>query len=63
MFAGKPIIGIVGGIGSGKSFVADIFGELGCLVIKADDLAHRAYRLEHVKQTVRQCSANSADWA
>jgi len=32
VFAGKPIIGIVGGIGSGKSFVAGLFGELGCLL-------------------------------
>ena len=26
VFAGKPIIGIAGGIGSGKSFVAGLFG-------------------------------------
>ncbi len=30
MFAGKPIIGIAGGIGSGKTFVARLFGEMGC---------------------------------
>ncbi len=54
MFAGKPIIGIVGGIGSGKSFVADLFGELGCLVIKSDDQVYQAYRLPEVKQTLRE---------
>jgi dephospho-CoA kinase len=43
MFSGKPIIGIVGGIGSGKSFVADLFGELGCLVIHSDKLVAEAY--------------------
>lgn len=54
MFAGKPIIGIVGGIGSGKSFVADLFGQLGCVVINSDQQAHQAYSLDEVKRTLRQ---------
>lgn len=54
MFGGKPIIGIVGGIGSGKSFVARLFGELGCLVVHSDDLAHAAYADPAVAGTVRQ---------
>jgi dephospho-CoA kinase len=36
----KPIIGILGGIGSGKSEVARAFEELGCVVIDADLIAH-----------------------
>ena len=36
----KPVIGIVGGIGSGKSTVARLFIEHGCAVIDADVLAH-----------------------
>jgi dephospho-CoA kinase len=36
----KPIIGILGGIGSGKSTVAACFAELGCKVIDADAIAH-----------------------
>ena len=32
----KPIIGIIGGIASGKSTVAAEFGKLGCEVISAD---------------------------
>lgn len=52
MFQGKPIIGIVGGIGSGKSFIADLFGELGCLVTKSDDHVREAYRRPEVKQTL-----------
>jgi len=36
----KLIIGILGGIGCGKSTVARQFGEFGCAVIDADVLAH-----------------------
>jgi len=37
----KPIIGILGGICSGKSTVAAEFGKLGCAVIDADRIAHQ----------------------
>src|SRR5687767_11437573 len=53
MFAGKPIIGITGGIGSGKSFVAKIFGELGCHVIHSDEQVKAAYEDPHVRKTLR----------
>jgi len=36
----KPIIGILGGIGSGKSTVANEFAKLGCAVVDADKIAH-----------------------
>jgi dephospho-CoA kinase len=52
LFCGKPIIGIVGGIGSGKSFVADLFGELGCMVIHSDKLADSAYNDPVVQRTL-----------
>ncbi|MDB5330562.1 MAG: dephospho-CoA kinase [Phycisphaerales bacterium] len=52
MFAGKPIIGIVGGIGSGKSFIARIFGELGCRVIDSDAQVREAYRDPQVRETL-----------
>ncbi|MEN6308219.1 MAG: dephospho-CoA kinase [Anaerohalosphaeraceae bacterium] len=35
----KPVIGILGGIGSGKSSVATAFGRLGCAIIDADKMA------------------------
>jgi dephospho-CoA kinase len=36
----KPIIGILGGLGSGKTAVAGQFAKLGCAVIDADEIAH-----------------------
>src|SRR5262245_20394640 len=38
----KPVIGIIGGIGSGKSAVADIMQKLGGHLISADQLGHAA---------------------
>jgi len=54
MYAGKPIIGITGGIGSGKSFVAGLFAEAGCLVIDSDAQVSRAYEDEQIKTTLRE---------
>lgn len=48
MYQGKPIIGIVGGIGSGKSFVAELFAPLGGVVLKADEHVLGAYRRPEV---------------
>lgn len=42
-FHNKPILGIVGGIGAGKSHVSRILGELGYLVIDSDRAAHAVY--------------------
>jgi dephospho-CoA kinase len=36
-----PVIGIVGGVGSGKSTVAGCFSDLGCMVLDADAIAHK----------------------
>jgi dephospho-CoA kinase len=54
VFDGKPIIGIVGGIGSGKSWVAKIFGELGCLVIDSDQLVRLAYGDPAIRAVLRK---------
>jgi len=58
----KPVIGILGGIGSGKSTVASQFAKLGCKVIDADAIAHelleRADVLNKVKTSFGQTILN-----
>lgn len=49
----KPVIGLVGGIGSGKSTVARIFGELGAAVVDFDRLAHDELVVPEVVDTLR----------
>jgi dephospho-CoA kinase len=53
VYANKPIIGIAGGIGSGKSFIAKLFGDAGALVISSDDQVSDAYRDPEVRRTLR----------
>jgi dephospho-CoA kinase len=48
----KPIIGILGGIGSGKSTVAAEFAKLGCKVIDADKIAHELLDSKSVKEEI-----------
>ena len=50
----KPIIGITGGIGAGKSTVARILSELGCFVVDSDDLARQALLDPIVVETLVQ---------
>ena len=50
----KPVIGILGGIGAGKSTVARKFGHLGCLVIDADRIGHQLLIDPRVREQVRQ---------
>ena len=47
-----PTIGIVGGIGSGKSLVADAMQALGGYLIAADPLGHEALRQPDIKTKV-----------
>lgn len=46
-------VGIVGGIASGKSLVADQFRALGALVIDADRLGHEVLELTEVREAIR----------
>jgi dephospho-CoA kinase len=50
----KPIIGLAGGIGSGKSTVAKILSELGAGVIDSDALARQELNSEEVKTALRR---------
>jgi dephospho-CoA kinase len=49
----KPVIGLVGGIGAGKSAAAARLAALGCAVIDADEIGHQVLRQEPVRQAVR----------
>jgi dephospho-CoA kinase len=48
----KPIIGIVGGIASGKSTVANEFEKLGCAIIRADVIAHELLQERVVREEI-----------
>ena len=48
----KKIIGITGGIASGKTTVAAEFEKLGCAVIDADKIAHQLLKNEKIKQKI-----------
>lgn len=54
MYAGKPIIGLAGGIGSGKTFIAQMFADAGCMVISSDEIIRQAYKDSAIKQTLKK---------
>jgi len=51
---GALVIGLVGGIGSGKSEVARLIAARGGLVIDADRIGHELLREPHIKEQVRE---------
>ena len=50
----KPVIGLTGGIGAGKTRVAREFEALGCAVIDADELSRRAFERAEVRNTLAE---------
>lgn len=48
------IIGILGGIASGKSTVAELFRQRGAVVANADQMGHQVLRDEAAKQEIRE---------
>jgi dephospho-CoA kinase len=48
----KPVIGLIGGIGSGKSQVAAALARRGARVIAADELAHAALRQPELRERI-----------
>ena len=51
----KPVIGLIGGVGSGKSLVAAEFAKRGARVLSGDQFGHEALRRPDVKEKVVQC--------
>jgi dephospho-CoA kinase len=51
---GKPVIGLVGGIGAGKSTAAAALARLGCAVIDGDAIGHRLLDSPAVRDRLRQ---------
>jgi len=49
-----PVIGLVGGVGAGKSTVAQMMAGEGCAVVDADAIAHAVLREDDVKSRVRE---------
>jgi dephospho-CoA kinase len=50
----KPVIGIVGGVGAGKSAAAACFAALGCRRIDADKIGHDLLNGESIRRRVRR---------
>ncbi len=48
----KPVVGLIGGIGSGKSQVAAAFAARGACIVSGDALAHEALRQPGVKAEI-----------
>ncbi len=49
---GKPILGLVGGVGCGKSTVAELLRQLGGGVVAGDPVGHDALKQPDIKQCV-----------
>lgn len=54
------VVGLTGGIGSGKSTVAAIFKLLGCKIFNSDEVAKQIYFEEDIKQHVVHLLGNDA---
>ncbi|MHC4445301.1 MAG: dephospho-CoA kinase [Planctomycetota bacterium] len=52
--SGKPIIGLAGGIGSGKSTIASLLSEFGASVISSDKLNHEQLNRPEVVDCIRE---------
>jgi dephospho-CoA kinase len=50
----KPVVGLIGGIGSGKSRVADQFAARGAQVVSGDALGHEALRQPPIRAKVAE---------
>jgi len=53
MKSALPVLGLVGGIGSGKSYVASLFAKRGAIVLDADKFGHEALLQPAIKEKIR----------
>lgn len=49
-----PIIGLLGGVASGKSFVGAQMERLGCVRVDADRIGHEVLKIPTIRQSLRQ---------
>lgn len=54
------IVGLTGGIGSGKTTVAHLFETMGCVIYNSDDKAKEVYFQSEVKRQVTELLGNKA---
>ncbi|MBL8822422.1 MAG: dephospho-CoA kinase [Planctomycetia bacterium] len=48
-----PVLGLVGGIGSGKSYIASLFAMRGAIVLDADKFGHEALLQPAIKEKIK----------
>jgi len=51
---GRPVIGLMGGIGAGKSLVAAQLAAMGCAVVDADRIGHDLLDEEGIRRAIRE---------
>ena len=63
MSSQKPpiVVGLCGGIGSGKSYVAELLKDLGAQVFDADRVGHNVLREDKVKDCLLYTSPSPRD--
>ncbi len=54
------VIGLTGGIASGKSFVAECFAELGCEIVDADVIGHEVLKQPETIQRIQEAFGDKA---
>jgi len=48
------VIGLTGGIGSGKSTVSQFLAELGVVIVDADRVGHEAFKPDNIEREIKK---------